>query len=442
MSHVPLDATHDPARRSWVASANLPGADFPLQNLPFGVFRASPGDRPRIGVAIGDRVLDLAAALESGSLEAPERVATACHAPRLNGLMAQPQEARRTLRAAISTLLGAESALAGERALQERLLRPIREVELQLPADIGDYSDFYASLFHATNVGSMFRPDSPLLPNYKWVPIGYHGRASSVVASGATIRRPRGQAKPPDAAAPAFGPSRQMDYELEIGAWIAEENALGQVIPMAEAERHLFGISLLNDWSARDLQSWEYQPLGPFLAKNFATTVSPWVVTMEALAPFRVPAFERPAGDPAPLAYLEDAGNRGHGGIAITLEVALHTARMRDQGLPPARLSQTDFRQMYWTLAQLVTHHASNGCNLRPGDLVGSGTVSGPTREERGCMLELSWRGKEPLTLPSGEVRTFLEDGDEVVMSGWCERPGAVRIGLGECRGRLLPATD
>jgi fumarylacetoacetase len=437
-----LDRTHDPARRSWLPSANVEGADFPLQNLPFGVFRATPSDRTRIGVAIGDRVLDLAAALEAGCLEAPERVATACHAPRLNGLMAVAPEARQVLRAALGDLLDTESRLAGDRALQDRVLRPLHEVELQLPAEIGDYTDFYASVYHAGNVGSMFRPDNPLLPNYKWVPIGYHGRASSVVASGTPIRRPRGQSKPADAPAPSFGPSRQMDYELEIGAWIAGENALGQPVPMREAERRLFGISLLNDWSARDIQSWEYAPLGPFLAKNFATSVSPWVVTLEALAPFRLAAPERPAGDPTPLAYLDDPGDRVHGALGILLEVAIQTTRMREAGQAPARVSHTDFRRMYWTLAQLVTHHASGGCNLRPGDLLGSGTVSGPTREERGCLLELSWRGKEPLTLPSGETRTFLEDGDEVVMTGWCERPGAVRIGLGECRGRLLPAGD
>ena len=442
MTNPLLDRSHDPARRSWLPAANEAGTDFPLQNLPFGVFRASPSDRPRIGVAIGDRVLDLAAALESGCLEAPERVATACHGSRLNGLMALAPEARQALRAALGDLLDAESRLAGDRALQDRVLRPLHEVELQLPADIGDYSDFYASLSHATNVGSMFRPDNPLLPNYKWVPIGYHGRASSVIASGGPIRRPQGQAKAADAAGPSFGPSRQMDYELEIGAWIAGENPLGQPVPIREAERRLFGISLLNDWSARDIQSWEYAPLGPFLAKNFATSVSPWVVTLEALAPFRGPVPTRPDGDPAPLAYLDDPGDRARGAFGITLEVAIQTARMREAGQPPARVSHSDFRGMYWTLAQLVTHHASSGCNLRPGDLIGSGTISGPTREERGCLLELSWRGKEPLTLASGETRTFLEDGDEVVMTGWCERPGAVRIGLGECRGRLLPATD
>jgi fumarylacetoacetase len=311
----------------------------------------------------------------------------------------------------------------------------MREATMRVPADVGDYSDFYASVFHATNVGSMFRPDNPLLPNYKWVPIGYHGRASSVIAGGSPVRRPSGQPKAPSADRPAFGPSRQLDYELEVGAWIGGENRLGEPVPLSEAERRIFGVTLLNDWSARDLQSWEYQPLGPFLAKSFATSVSPWVVTLEALAPFRVPAFTRPAGDPDPMPYLDDPGDRAAGGLSITLEVALLTARMREEGRKPARLSRTNFRQMYWTFAQMLTHHASNGCNLRPGDLIGSGTVSGPTKEERGCLLELSWRGTDPVALPDGEFRTFLEQGDEVVMTGWCEAEGAVRIGLGECRG-------
>ncbi|MDH4132580.1 MAG: fumarylacetoacetase, partial [Gemmatimonadota bacterium] len=319
---------------------------------------------------------------------------------------------------------------------------PLSEVRMQLPAAIGDYTDFYASIFHATNVGSMFRPDSPLLPNYKWIPIGYHGRASSVVVSGTPVRRPRGQARPGDVPAPRFGPSRQLDYELELGAWIAGGNALGDPIPLDAAESSLFGVSLLNDWSARDIQAWEYQPLGPFLAKNFATTVSPWVVTMEALAPYRVPAFARPAGDPAPLPYLDGAWNRSQGGLAVTLEVAISSARMRQEGLAPARLSRGDFGLMYWTLAQMVTHHASNGCDLRPGDLLGSGTVSGPSKDERGCLLELTWRGRDPLTLPSGEARTFLEDGDEVIITGFCERPGAVRIGFGECRGVIMAARE
>jgi fumarylacetoacetase len=442
MSESLLDPTHDPRRKSWLASANLAEADFPLQNLPLGVFRGTPTERPRIGAAIGDRVLDLVAALEVGCLELPERLAAACHLSQLNGLMAQPVEARRTLRAALSQLLGEGSPLAADRALHERIFRLIHEVQLQLPAAIGDYTDFYASIHHATNVGSMFRPDNPLLPNYQWVPIGYHGRASSVVVSGTPVRRPLGQARAPDAVQPSFGPTRQLDYELELGAWVAEGNPLGTRIDIDHAEQHLFGVGLLNDWSARDIQAWEYQPLGPFLAKSFATTVSPWVVTMEALAPFRIPAGQRPSTDPAPLPYLDGSDDRSRGGLAITLEVRLQSARMREQGLHPIRLSQTSFGRMYWTLAQLITHHTSGGCNLLPGDLLGSGTVSGPTREERGCLLELTWRGKEPLVLPSGEERRFLEDGDEVIMTGFCERPGATRIGLGECRGTILAAKD
>ena len=427
------DETHDPGLGSWVESANQPGADFPIQNLPFGVFQSALAATPRIGVAIGDQILDLRAAADAGLLDALPVAAEACRAARLNLLMSVAPEVRVGLRRLLSRLLA-----TGGRRPSSAVLVPAREATLRLPAEIGDYSDFYASVFHATNVGSMFRPDNPLLPNYKWVPIGYHGRASSVVASGTPVRRPSGQAKPPGADQPRFGPSRQLDYELELGAWIAGENPLGETVPIAAAERRIFGVTLLNDWSARDLQSWEYQPLGPFLAKSFATSVSPWVVTLEALAPFRVPAFERPVGDPAPLPYLEDPADRASGGIAVTLEVSLLSARMRTEGVPPARVSRTDFRQMYWTLAQMVTHHASNGCNLRPGDLLGSGTVSGPGKEERGCLLELSWRGTEPLTLPTGETRTFLETGDEVVMSGWCEGPGAVRIGLGECRGVVV----
>jgi fumarylacetoacetase len=434
-----LDETHDPARRSWLASANVPGADFPLQNLPLGVFRSGT-EAPRIGVAIGASVFDLRAALEAGVLELPLPVAEACCVARLNELMELGTGARRELRRAVHALLADGSRLGADRVARERVLLAAGEVEPLRPADIGDYTDFYASIDHATNVGSMFRPEAPLLPNYKWVPIGYHGRASSVVASGAPVRRPLGQTKAPERAEPTFGPTRQLDYELEVGAWIAEGNALGDPIPLADAPGHLFGVSLLNDWSARDVQAWEYQPLGPFLAKSFLTTVSPWVVTMEALAPFRVPAPPRPPGDPAPLAHLDDPGDRAAGALALTLEVRLASARMREEGVEPVRLSRSDFGRMYWTLGQLVAHHASNGCNLRPGDLLGSGTVSGPEKGQRGCLLELTWRGKEPLALPTGERRAFLEDGDEVVMTGWCERPGAVRIGLGECRGTVRPA--
>ncbi len=430
MSEPRLDETHDPAARSFVASANVPGTDFPLQNLPFGVYRPV-GQAPRIGVAIGDRVLDLPAAIETDALALTPALAGACAAPALNALMGLGPEPRRALRRRLFELLRSDSALASDPALQARLLRPTFEIEMRLPAEIGDYSDFYASIEHATNVGSMFRPDNPLLPNYKWVPIGYHGRASSIVPSGTPIRRPSGQRKAPDAEAPTFGPSRQLDYELEVAAWIGRGNALGEPIDIEQAEDHLFGLSLLDDWSARDLQAWEYQPLGPFLGKSFATTVSPWIVTIEALAPFRVPA----AGDPAPLPYLDSERNRNEGAFGITLEVHLQSQAMRAQSLPPLRVSRSDFRSLYWTIPQLVTHHASNGCNLRPGDLLGSGTVSGRDPGQRGCLLERTWRGKEPLTLPSGETRAFLEEGDEVSFVGRCEREGFVSIGFGECRG-------
>ncbi len=434
MSESRLDETHDPAARSFVAPANVPGTDFPLQNLPFGVFRVG-NESPRIGVAIGGRVLDLPAAIATGRLSVAPDLASACSGSSLNALMRLGSAPRRALRRQLFALLRSDSPLAADLAMQERLLLPLAEIEMLLPVEIGDYSDFYASIDHATNVGSMFRPDNPLLPNYKWVPIGYHGRASSIVPSGTPIRRPSGQRKAPDAEAPTFGPSRQLDYELEVGAWIATGNALGEPIPIEQAEDHLFGLSLLDDWSARDLQAWEYQPLGPFLGKSFATTVSPWVVTLEALEPFRAPAASRPAGDPPPLPYLDSERNREEGAFGIALEVHLRSHAMRDQGLPALRVSRTDFRSLYWTFPQLIAHHASNGCNLRPGDLLGSGTVSGPAPENRGCLLERTWRGKEPLELPSGEQRAFLEAGDEVMFTGRCEREGFVSIGFGECRG-------
>jgi fumarylacetoacetase len=314
------------------------------------------------------------------------------------------------------------------------------DVKLLLPAHVGDYSDFYASIHHATNVGSMFRPDNPLLPNYKWVPIGYHGRASSIVPSGTPVIRPAGQTRDGEAAVPAFGPSRRLDYEMEVGAYIGVGNVLGKPIPIAKAESHVAGLCLVNDWSARDLQTWEYQPLGPFLAKNFATTVSPWIVKLDALEPFRFPAFTRAPEDPEPLPHLRDARNQREGGFDITLDVLLRTRRMREADLPAVRVSRGSFTSMYWTVAQLVAHHASNGCNLRPGDLLASGTVSGPTKESRGCLLERTWKGTEPLELPSGETRRFLEDGDEVIMRGWCDRAGARRIGFGEAVGAITSA--
>jgi fumarylacetoacetase len=353
--------------------------------------------------------------------------------------MALGTESWSALRARLGTLLDAAAPDApANRRAAEPCLVPMRDAELLLPVDIGDYSDFYASIQHATHVGSMFRPDNPLLPNYKHVPIGYHGRASSIVVSGTPVKRPAGQTLADGAQAPSFGPTQMMDYEVEVGAFIGQGNSLGQPIPVAQSRDYLFGLCLVNDWSARDIQKWEYQPLGPFLAKNFATTVSPWVVTLEALAPFRVAAAQRPAGDPGPLPYLFDPADQREGALAITIETYIETARMREQKLAPFLVSRGAFRDMYWTFAQMLAHHASNGCNLRPGDLIASGTVSGEARETAGCLLERTWRGAEPLELPSGESRKFLEDGDAVVMRAFCEHDGAVRIGFGECRGQVV----
>jgi fumarylacetoacetase len=436
---APLNSTHDPHRRSWLETANDPGTDFPLQNLPYGVFRTTGATTPRIGVALGDHVLDLVAAATAGLL--PDLVADACREPTLNALMALGASAWSELRARLSALLGADTCPEGpQRGAVRACLVPLRDAELLLPARIGNYTDFYASAFHATHVGAMFRPESPLLPNYKWVPIGYHGRASSIVPSDTEIRRPLGQSKAADAAAPTFGPSQSLDYELELGAFIGPGNRLGSPLPLTQAEDHIFGVGLLNDWSARDLQSWEGQPLGPFLAKNFATTLSPWIIPLEALAPFRTPALVRPVDDPAPLPYLADAVNQDSGGLDLTLEVFLRTPKMRADGEAAQRVSSGNFSSMYWTLAQLVAHHTSNGCNLCPGDLIGSGTVSGPEKPSWGCLLELTWRGHEPLVLPNGERRSFLHDGDEVILRGYAERHGARRIGLGECRGTIVPA--
>jgi fumarylacetoacetase len=433
-----LNETHDAAAESWVESAHAPGTDFPIQNLPFGVFRRRGDDGPaRVGVAIGAEVLDVAACLMAGLLpdEATE-AAAACANPSLNALMALGREAASGLRRGLFAVLKRGSAAEG----RTDLLVPMEQAELLLPADVGDYTDFYASVHHATNVGSMFRPDNPLLPNYKWVPIGYHGRASSLVPSGTPVRRPRGQLKGPSDEVPAFGASRSLDYECEVGMFVGPGNALGTSISLDRAEEHLWGFCLVNDWSARDVQSWEYQPLGPFLAKNFGTTLSPWVVTADALEPYRVPRFERPEGDPQPLPHLDTPADRERGGVAITVEVWLRTARMREAGQEPARISRGSFADMYWTAGQMLAHHASNGCNLRPGDLLASGTISGPTEESRGCMLERTWRGANPLALPNGEERKFVDDGDEVILRGFCEREGFARIGFGEAAGVVLPA--
>ena len=435
---------NDPTLVSWVESAHDPATDFPIQNLPFGVFRrAGTDEMPRVGVAIGDQVLDVCAALTEGLLddlrESP--VALSCASPTLNPLLALGRPHWTALRQRVSRVLQAgASPTRYDRERAARILVPQAEAELFLPAEVGDYTDFYASVHHATNVGRLFRPDEPLLPNYKWVPIGYHGRASSLVVSGTPVRRPSGQRKGPADAVPHVGPSRSLDYELELGALVGPGNALGTRIPIDEAEAHLFGLVLLNDWSARDLQAWEYQPLGPFLAKSFATTVSPWVVTLDALEPFRVPAAPRAPGDPSPLPYLSSVVDQARGAFDVTVEVWLATARMREAGAAPVRLSRGSFRDMYWTVAQLLAHHASNGCNLRPGDLLGSGTISGPEPGSRGCLLELTTRGAEPVALPGGETRAFLEDGDEVILRAHCAREGAARIGFGECRGVVVAA--
>ncbi|HTU45702.1 MAG TPA: fumarylacetoacetase [Bryobacteraceae bacterium] len=399
-----IDETHDPELKSWVESANRPGCDFPIQNLPLGVFRSRAEGPPRLGVAIGDAIMPLHPWLAGETL---------------NGYMSLPATQRQDLRRELSKAL-AKGSPARELIAQS-------ECQMLLPAEIGDYTDFYASIHHATNVGRMFRPDNPLLPNYKHVPIAYHGRASSIVVSGTPVRRPVGQL-----GEGRFGSSNELDYELEIGAFLGPGNAMGTPIPIGEAEQQVAGVCLVNDWSARDIQRWEYQPLGPFLAKNFATSISPWLVTLEALDPFRAAA---PAHDVPVLPYLDTTTP---GGIDITLEVWLRTPRMPE----PFRISRGFFKQMYWTLAQMVAHHASNGCPLRPGDLIASGTVSGPEKENRGCLLEQTWKGTEALNLPNGENRLFLQDGDEVILTGYCERPGFTRIGLGECRAAILAALD
>lgn len=437
-----LNETHDARLQSWVESANDAATDFPIQNLPFGVFQRNETTTRRVGVRIGDEILDVQRCVENGLLTGA--AAPSCVASTLNDLMARAPEEVSLLRLQISRLLRIDGENARRaQELRGEILVPANDVTMHVPARIGDYTDFYASIFHATNVGSMFRPDNPLLPNYKYVPIGYHGRASSIVVSGTNVRRPKGQtraANSDDDAPPAFEPCKFLDYELEVGFFIGQGNDLGTPISIDDAERHIFGACLLNDWSARDIQAWEYQPLGPFLAKNFATSVSAWVVTWEALAPFRTHAFQRPAGDPAPLPYLFSHEERERGGIDLQLEVYLQTRHMRRENVAPVKLSASNLRDLYWTPAQLLTHHASNGCNLQPADLFASGTVSGASKDSRGCLLELTWRGKEPLELPAGETRKFLNDGDEVIFRGSCERAGFRRIGFGECRGRIQPA--
>ncbi len=439
---VQLNETHDINLRSWVASANNAETDFPIQNLPYGMFRRQGSNQTfRIGVAIGDQILDLAAAhavhafagyteLQGGHFTA------AVNGQNLNGMMGLGAPVWSALRLALSRVLREGSSQQG--TLQACLLAQ-SAAEFALPAQIGDYTDFYTSVHHATAVGKLFRPDNPLLPNYKWIPIGYHGRASSIGVSGQQFRRPIAQTKPPTSETPVFGPAKRMDYELEVGIFIGQGNALGDVINMERAESHVFGLCLLNDWSARDVQAWEYQPLGPFLAKNFASTISPWVVTLEALAPYRL-GWTRDAADPQPLPYLDSADLRDSAAFDIELEVLLQTEKMRTEGTPPQRLSLSNFRHSYWTVSQLVTHHTVNGCNLNPGDLLGSGTQSGPAPEEAGSLLELTEGGKKSIALSNGEQRIFMEDGDAIIMRGWAQKEGTARVGFGEVVGTLLPA--
>jgi len=427
------DHTHDPLLQSWVPSARG-HADFPIQNLPLGVFGPLAG-APRGGIAIGDMILDLRAVHEEGLLDDEAQAAAhACIGPSLNPFLALGAAPRRALRDAVSALL--------QEGSDERphLLHRAADCMLYLPAHIGDYTDFYAGIHHAEAVGRLFRPDAPLPPNYKWAPIGYHGRASSIRPSGAEVRRPSGQRKPASEAEPTFGPSRNLDYEMELGIWVGPGNALGTAIPIADAADHIAGFCLLNDWSARDIQAWESQPLGPFLAKSFCTSISPWIVTPEALAPFRAPQPPRPDGDPAPLPYLSDATDQAAGALDIEVEVLLITAAMRKQGLAPHRLSIGSALSLYWTPAQLLAHHASGGCNLNPGDLFGTGTISAPTSDGCGSLLEITQGGRSPITLPSGEERRFLEDGDEVILSARARRHGAAPIGFGPCRGVVVAA--
>ncbi len=435
-----LNETHDPVRRSWVSSANEPGTDFPIQNLPFGVFRRRRGsDEARGGVAIGDRILDVAAC--ASALDGESRAAAeACAGPSLEPLMQLGAGAWSALRLGLSRLLDQSNA-QGRQIAESRLVRQ-SEAEMGLPFRVRSFTDFFASIHHATNAGRMFRPDQPLLPNYKYVPIAYQGRASTFRISGAAIQRPHGQIKPPENAAPERRPSSNLDYELELGIVVGKESAVGEPISIDRAPEHIFGFCLLNDWSARDIQSWEYQPLGPFLAKSFATSISPWIVTEEALRPYRTNAFVRPAGDPQPLPYLDGESDRISGGLAITLEAYLQSSEMVRRHIAPMQLSRGSATSLYWTVAQMLTHQTSNGCNIEIGDIVGSGTISGESEGSYGSLLEITKRGKTPLRLPTGEERVFLADGDEVMFRGFCERDGFARIGFGACIGTVCPAAD
>jgi fumarylacetoacetase len=452
MNSVMLNETHDPARRSWEESSQDPASDFPIQNLPWCVFSDEKQPRPRIGVGIGQFVLDVQRVIREGISPNPgwgAETLAALHESSLNQLMALPSPTQSELRKWFSSLLEQNnSVLRDDLKLRPQAMLLQSSVQFHLPSRIGDYTDFYASIHHATNVGTMLRPEQPLFPNYKWLPVAYHGRASSVVSSGHPVHIPSGQTAPPsDAHTPIFQKTRALDYELELGFWISGGNSLGTSIGMERAEEAFFGACLLNDWSARDIQRWEYQPLGPFLAKNFLTSVSPWVVTREALAPFRIPPNPRAAGDPQPLPHLDSSFHQQFGGIEVQLEVLLSSLAMRDRGLSDIIMSRGNFRDMYWTVSQMIAHHSSNGCNLQSGDLLGSGTVSGPERTSRGCLLELTWDGsadhplpnhqRTPIQLPSGETRLFLAEGDRITLRGWCERADYPRIGFGKCEGTV-----
>ena len=424
-----INPTHHPELRSWVSSANTPETDFPIQNLPFGVAHTTANSPARVCVAIGDQALDLQALTAHALLQGlAQEAAHACEGGRLNGLMALGAAHHGALRAQLSALL----------ALVQRCLVPQAQLRMVLPAQIGDFSDFFTSIHHATNSGRLARPDNPLLPNFKHLPVAYHSRSSSIVIDGTPCPRPHGQTKPAGSTHPVFGPTRCLDFECEVGLFMGQGNALGTPIPLQEAQDHMFGLTLLNDWSARDMQSWESQPLGPFLAKSFMTSLSPWVVTMEALAPFRTPAADRGTDAPALLAYLNDTQDRANGGLQLDLEISLQTQGMRELGLAHHVISRPKFEDQYWTLAQMVAHQTSNGCNLQAGDLIGSGTVSGPRAGELGCLKEITRDGQEQIALPSGESRTYLQAGDEVVFQARCQREGFVSLGFGRCAGRVL----
>jgi len=435
-----LNHTHDAARKSWLASANVTGCDFPIQNLPFAVFRRKGNKEAfRGGVAIGDQIVDLAARNDSRLLSGlAARAAMACAQPALNDFFAMGPAAWQALRHGLFALLEDTASPATVKAMRACLV-PLADAEFAVPANIGDYTDFYTSIHHAANVGRMIRPDDPVSANFRWLPVAYHGRASSIGISGQKFRRPMGQAMAPGASAPVYGPCARLDYEMELGVFIGKGNAQGEQIKVDAADQHAFGICMLNDWSARDIQFWEMAPLGPFLGKNFCTTISPWIVTMEALAPFRQ-AWDRPANEPQPLSYLESATNRAQGALDIQLEVSIKSARHRAEGQPAERISHTSFRHQYWTVAQMIAQHTVGGCNLQAGDLLGTGTISGPTASEAGAIIELTVGGRQPLQFANGEQRAFLQDGDAVIFKGWCEKPGHARIGFGESWGEILPA--